>query len=273
MRSSVSHFEIHCRSDYHFRCKEFVTPNRLDFYMVSIITGGEGIKTIGAQEYYLKRGTLCFVSPEQITSWQSIVDDHAGWSCVFTEDYLDTEYPFFKIDGNAVLELDESQLDYFTRFFEEIAAEYNGENPLKKDIIKAFLTIILKKAQGLGGIVTEDNSNAEQRLTMAFTRLFEQDFAPLRKQETICVKSPGAYARLLNVTQNHLNDTVRAVTGKSAGALIRERIIKEASQLLLHTTLDIAEIAFLLNIEDPSYFARFFKRYTGITPKQHREAV
>ncbi|SFF02902.1 AraC-like ligand binding domain-containing protein [Chitinophaga sp. CF118] len=275
-RSRVSHFEIHRRDDYHFKCREIIPPNRLDFYMINLITGGEGIKTFGTQEYYLKPGMLCFVSPGMITSWQSLVDNHAGWFCIFTSDFLQQDdlssYPFFKIGGNAVLHLDETQLQYFNNYFREIEEEFNGDSLQRQDIIKAFLTIILKKSQGIyASPCIYDNSNAGLRLTTTFTKLFEKDFETLQKLKATTFRSLGEYARLLNVSQNHLNDTVRLISGKTPGTLIRERIIKEASQLLIHTQLSIAEICFLFNFEDPSYFTRFFKRYTGITPKQHRE--
>ena len=132
------------------------------------------------------------------------------------------------------------------------------------DLIRAFLTIILKKTQQLYQVPSLENSNAGIRLTASFTKLFEEDF------KTLSPRSLEDYARQLNVTQNHLNDTVKAVTGKTPGTLIRERIIKEATQLLLHTRLSIAEICYMFNFTDPSYFTRFFKRYTGMTPGQYR---
>ena len=273
MRSSVSHIAIHRRDDYHFKCKEIVPPNRLDFYMVHLITAGEGIKTFGTQEYYLKPGMLAFVSPGMITSWQSIVDNHAGYFCIFTTDFLQQEiYPFFEIGGNAVIQLNDEQVQSFNNFFREIEQEFLGNSPHKMDIIKAFLIIILKKALDVYAAPSAlDNGNAGLRLTTAFAKLFDKDFETLQQYKSVSVKSLGEYAKLLNVSQNHLNDTVRAVSGKTPGTLIRERIVKEASQLLIHTQLSIAEICFLFNFEDPSYFTRFFKRYTGMTPKQHRE--
>lgn len=273
MRSSVSHIEIHRRDSYDFKCRDLVHPNRLDFYMINLITGGEGIKTFGTQEYYLKPGMLAFVSPGMITSWQSMVDNHAGYFCIFTADFLQQEtYPFFEIGGNAVIQLNDEQLQSFNHFFLELEKEFADDSPQKMDIIKAFLIIILKKALSIYAAPSAlDHGNAGLRLTNAFTKLFDKDFETLQQFKNVTIKPLGEYAKLLNVSQNHLNDTVRVVSGKTPGTLIRERIVKEASQLLIHTKLSIAEICFLLNFEDPSYFTRFFKRYTGMTPKQQRE--
>ncbi|WP_420152892.1 AraC family transcriptional regulator [Siphonobacter sp.] len=284
IRASVAHFEIHRRDDFRFRCQQTIASNRLDFYMVILITGGEGIHTFGVNEYYLKPGMLCFVSPGMITSWQTTVDEHAGYFCAFTSDFFQenlkdqqtlASYPFFSIEGSSALYLDETQTQYFSNFFREIEGEYHSQKPHKADLIRAFLTVILQKAQRMMVCDPEqclnDQSTAGLRLTKAFTKLFEQDFEPLKQLQPIQTETLASYAAKLNVTQNHLNDTIKAVAGKTPGELIRERTLKEASQLLLNTQLSVAEICFLLKFEDPSYFSRFFKRYTNRTPKQHRE--
>ncbi|MDB6080659.1 MAG: AraC family transcriptional regulator, partial [Akkermansiaceae bacterium] len=81
------------------------------------------------------------------------------------------------------------------------------------------------------------------------------------------------YAKMLGVTSGHLNDTVSAQTGRPAGALIRERILLEARRLLLHSELQIAEIAYHLGFGDPSYFARFFRREDGRPPGDFRMEI
>lgn len=284
IRASVAHFEIHRRDDFRFKCKETITSNRLDFHLVFIVTGGEGIHTFGDKEYYLKPGMLCFVSPGLITSWQTTVDDHAGYFCAFTSDFFQaglkdqdvlSSYPFFRDEGSAVIVLDDNKTEYFNGLFTEIEEEYNSDNAFKADLIRALLNVLFQKAIKLvltnkGGYLV-DVGNAAQRLTRNFVRLYQKDFVPLITEQAITVKSLSAYASALAVTQNHLNDSVKSVCGKTPGELIRERTLKEASQLLISTSLSIAEIAFLLLFEDPSYFARFYRKYTGISPKEQRQ--
>lgn len=286
IRASVSHFEIHRRDDFRFKCKETITSNRLDFYLVFIVTGGEGIHTFGDKEYYLKPGMLCFVSPGLITSWQTTVDDHAGYFCAFTSDFfqlglIDQEtlsnYPFFHNDGSAALNLSEEQTAYFNSLFIEIEQEYNADNTYKADLLRALLSLLFQKTLKLfdrdNGRCLVDAGNAAQRITRDFIRLYQKDFAPIMAHKLTTVKSLAEYADRLFLTQNHLNDAVKSVTGKTPGELIRERVLKEACLLLSHTSLSITEIAFLLQFEDPSYFARFFRKYAGISPKEQRNLI
>lgn len=65
---------------------------------------------------------------------------------------------------------------------------------------------------------------------------------------------------------NHLNRVVHASTGKSTTVLLAERLVREAKHLLQYTSWSIAEIAYGLGFEYPSYFNNFFKKYTGLTP-------
>ena len=120
-------------------------------------------------------------------------------------------------------------------------------------------------------LLTQDNSNAGLRLTKAFTKLFDKDFVNIKALKSVSIQSLDQYAAQLNVSRNHLIDTVKSVSGKPPGLLIHERIVKEVSQLLIHTELSIAEISYLFNFESASYFTRFYKRFMSVTPSQYRD--
>jgi AraC family transcriptional activator of pobA len=282
--SGPGHFEIHRRDDYRYQCREIIPANRLDFFMVNLITAGEGIKSFGVHEYYAKRGMLCFESPGKITSWQAKADNHAGYFCLFDADFfqhnlqaaeLIASYPFFQVDGFGAIQLSEDELLYFNSFFEEIEKEYASDSLYKAEIMRSFLIIIMKKAQSLYPAGTQsaspDNSNAGLRLTKAFTKLFDKDFDSLKILKPIPVRNLDYYSAQLNVSKNHLIDTVKSVAGKPPGVLMHERMVREAAQLLIHTELSIAEISYLFNFESQSYFARFYKRYMDISPSSYRE--
>jgi AraC-like DNA-binding protein len=86
-------------------------------------------------------------------------------------------------------------------------------------------------------------------------------------------KTVNFYARKLNVTQHHLNLIVKAVTGKTAGEIIRARSILEAKRLLTFTDSTVAEIAFQLRYTDSSYFAKAFKAETHQSPIEFKNQM
>jgi AraC-like DNA-binding protein len=79
------------------------------------------------------------------------------------------------------------------------------------------------------------------------------------------------YADLLSVTANHLNRTVKEVTGKTASESISEMLVQEAKAILKYTDASIAEIAYKFNFSEPASFNRFFKKMTGDTPMAFRK--
>jgi AraC family transcriptional regulator, transcriptional activator of pobA len=98
-----------------------------------------------------------------------------------------------------------------------------------------------------------------------------RNFEKLVEQHYKEKKLPREYAEMLFVTPNHLNTMCTTTAGKSAGELIRERVLLEAKRLLVNSQLSIAEIGYQLSFEDNAYFSRFFKKYTATTPESFRK--
>jgi AraC-like DNA-binding protein len=55
--------------------------------------------------------------------------------------------------------------------------------------------------------------------------------------------------------------------------VLQDRLILEAKRLLLHSSMSLKEVGFALNMEDPAYFSRVFKKATGHTPGEYRDHV
>ena len=68
-----------------------------------------------------------------------------------------------------------------------------------------------------------------------------------------------------------LSTTVNKITGKTVTDIIAKLVITDAEAKLKSTDLTIQEIAYSLNFPDISFFGKYFKRYTGMSPKQYRE--
>jgi AraC family transcriptional activator of pobA len=83
-------------------------------------------------------------------------------------------------------------------------------------------------------------------------------------------KTLDQYAVQLGISVAHLNALCRQMSGRSALQLIHERLILEARRELIYTSMTIKEVAELLGFTDPAYFTRFFKRQTGMSPKDFR---
>jgi AraC family transcriptional activator of pobA len=97
----------------------------------------------------------------------------------------------------------------------------------------------------------------------ALRRLVEEHFRAERQL--------AFYAEKLDMSVDRLNDHIKRATGVTAGHLIRQRVLTEAKRQLVFTTQPIHDIAFDLAFADPSHFARFFRKQTGIAPHEFRD--
>ena len=96
--------------------------------------------------------------------------------------------------------------------------------------------------------------------------LLERQFPVESTENPLQLKTAQDFASSLGVHVNHLNRSIKEVIGKSTTTVITERILTEAKALLQHTDWAIAEIAYALGFDYPTYFNNFFKKLTGTNP-------
>jgi AraC-like DNA-binding protein len=84
-------------------------------------------------------------------------------------------------------------------------------------------------------------------------------------------KSVAFYADKLNISAKRLNQVLKQKLGKTITQLLQERVLQEAKYELILSEQTIKEIAYTLGFEDNSYFSRFFRKQTGLTPEQFQK--
>jgi AraC family transcriptional activator of pobA len=85
-------------------------------------------------------------------------------------------------------------------------------------------------------------------------------------------KGVDSYAAQLNLSARQLNRLCKEAVNYTVSQLIDMRLYLEAKRRLYYTAESIKEISFDLGFEDPSYFARFFKNQSGLSPTLYRLA-
>jgi AraC-like DNA-binding protein len=105
--------------------------------------------------------------------------------------------------------------------------------------------------------------STEEVLTSQYTKLITEHFHS--------VHSVSEYARMLNVSPEHLNRLVKSQSGVTAHDWIAHILLREAKALLMYTASSVSEITYRLGFHDPSYFTKFFKKHTGATPLHFRK--
>lgn len=252
--------------------------SRKDFYKICLTTGKSKIHY--ADRSFETEGTILFFGNPHIPySWETLSTTYVGYTCLFSEDFLKTndrseslqQSPLFKIGGTPVLKITEQQRAFLNTIFQKMIEEQQTDYAYKDDLIRNYIHLIIHEALKLQPSENYDqHKNAASRLTSVFLELLERQFPIESADLPLQLKTAQDYARSLNVHVNYLNRAVKEVTGKSTTAHISERIISEAKALLQHTDWNIADIAYALGFEYPTYFNNYFKRMTGTNPKSLR---
>lgn len=113
-------------------------------------------------------------------------------------------------------------------------------------------------------------SARKKEIVQQYITALDNYIQQLKKGETNEVKEIREFAEMLHIHPVHLSNTIKEVTGRSTCSLYEERLVNVSKELLLTTNLPIGQIAEQLTY-DPSNFTKFFKHYTGTTPKQFRQ--
>ncbi len=281
---NIKNFKVHVNAQPDFYVKTFqqhkaehpfvMLPHSHDFYMLMIVTKGKGTHRIELDDYPVKPGSVFFMSPSEVHSWQ-LSDDTEGYILFFnTRFYLmDSgngnifELPLYNPEHkihSKILSL--KQLPEFQSLMENIRQESNSESAYQKRILRSYLDILLRKLAIVFNINQESKSG---QLTAALiprlTVLINQHFSE---------HLPASfYANELDMNLQRLNAITKKSLNKTVAALIHERLLNEAKRLLEYSTFTISEVAFHLNFNDNSYFTRFFKKETGMTPEQYRKRM
>lgn len=79
------------------------------------------------------------------------------------------------------------------------------------------------------------------------------------------------YAEQMNISSKYLTNIVNQVTGHTPKTIIDQYVILQIKMHLKRTTQSIKEMAWEFHFADVSFFCRYFKKHTGLTPQQIRE--
>jgi AraC family transcriptional regulator, transcriptional activator of pobA len=249
-------------------------PHRHDFFEVLFLRKGSGYHVIDGNKYEIKPPSVFFMSPGQAHKLE-LSQDIEGFIFIFTSDFYLLnrsnqnsliEFPFFYTvhqDNPPLLLANEQDILFLETLFRQSIAEMNqpGEYTLEmlRSILDLILTLCAARYQVDDNLL---NKGKGQMLVKKFFHLVEEN-----NQKKLLL---GDYARMIGVTPNHLTQTVRLLTGKTSSQIIKAKQLLEIKRMLYHTSLSVSEIAAKLNFDDQSYFTKFFKRETGLTPLQYR---
>lgn len=249
-------------------------PHRHDFFEVLYLLKGSGFHVIDGNKYDINPPCVFFMSPGQAHKIE-FSNDIEGYIFIFTaEFYLINqsnqnrliEFPFFftiRQDNRPLMLESAEDVAFLESLFMKGINEIGKGDNFSINLLRSVLDLILTSSAVL-------YKSDENQLTKGKGHIVVKRFFQLVEDNYQNNLTVNEYADKLAITPNHLTQTVNQLTGKTSLQIIKAKQILEIKRLLVHTNLGISEIANRLNFPDQSYFTKFFKRETGVTPLLYR---
>jgi AraC family transcriptional regulator, transcriptional activator of pobA len=254
----------------------FKTQFRSDFIAIFLITAGEVTFEINLTKYPATKNGLIVAPPNAIKQLVHFTKGATLSGISFTGDfmgkigmprnitelmeYFSSRYsPYWQLSAeHAVLITNQMQ-----QLHQRCVAYH--KHPYGKELLYHSLYSLFYEMTALSQVYAQPVSmhvSRKENLVVNFTNLVQKQF---RYQRNVQL-----YANTLCITPKYLTETVKEITGKTAGEIIHDFVLQEAKLLLENPALSIAEIANDLHFSDQSFFGKFFKRHTGFSPKEYR---
>ncbi|MDF2514977.1 MAG: AraC family transcriptional regulator [Sphingobacterium sp.] len=239
-----------------------------DFFEILFFKKAKGRLRLGQEVIELTDNNIIFISAFQKHTWELDPTHLEFTTLIFQEDFLNEFFAdklftyrllyFYQLHHTVKIAADDVHLSKFYTLLAEIKSELVQTEADSAHIIRSLLYYLLqtlnRKYARLNGLSLQ---KPENNFAYQFRMLLEQH---IQQKQRI-----NEYTALMGISRITLNHAVKAQFNTTATQLLKQRLLFEVQELLIHSDKSISEIAFELNFSEPNHLMRFFKAQTGKT--------
>lgn len=250
----------------------FKYPCRLDAISILVCVNGKIDCNINLKKYTIEKNTIVICRNSDILQIISTQDIKAYAGLVSTDFINELKINFWQqnihFSINPIIKnLNSNDLElinnYYNLFCSNIKTQRIETENIIKSLIQAFVYTIYSLVNGNELINKEHKPTHSEILLDKFLALVSKYHYTERKL--------SFYAEKMFLTSNYLSGEIKKISGKTAMDWINDYVIIEAKTMLKYSDLNIQEIAYQLNFASQSLFGKYFKKQTGISPKDFRK--
>lgn len=247
-------------------------PFMMDEIRILVLQRGHVDVKVNMLDHRLEAGTLIFIGRCVVTEIKNVTEDIQGFVLSMSDEMLRLSAgnivpkAFAGHLQDFILPLSNKEIDFLDNLHLLL---YNA---LKHEMSSS--PVVIQLVGALMMHVSYLWEKSESSLTGARTReqqLFS-DFIRLLSQHAPMHHTLDFYASHLCVTPRYMSTIVSNASGKTAKYWIDEAIVNAIKVQLRYTDKQVSEIAYDMNFPNPSFFCKYFKRLTGMTPIDYRDS-
>lgn len=173
-----------------------------------------------------------------------------------------------KVKRMPVSHMEPDMMEESLMIYNEIKKKLsNPDYRFKEEVAKSYIQIML--CNFFDRFVQKNETTEEQAPKSRKEELFK-NFIKLVKDNYLNHRSITFYADKLCVSPKYLSSVVHKVSETYATDWINQYVILEAKSMLRMKDTNIKDVSNHLNFANQSFFAKFFKKHTGYTPKEYK---
>ena len=252
-------------------------PGKLNAQTIIICSKGEMTVSCNFRNYTLSENTV-FISQPNSTLSLDVTEDFEGYIMASTEHGL-SEYTIDpkhlpdlmdKTYDTPMIQIEKDECERMCKAM-GLLSDYikeKSDSPFRPSIIKsAISTFAYLTAETLHSHLPE--IEYELRTVKREKEHFNK-FLKLLSENYTLHREVNWYAEALHLTPRYLTTTIRKVSGCTVSEWINRFVIKDAKYLLKHSDMTVQQVAYELNFPNQSFFGKFFKKHTGMSPGTFR---
>ena len=253
---------------------DFNHPYIMDGIAFSICVKGYARLKINLKEYVIEKNTMIIITPNTIMEFLEISDDFLMEYLVFSVEFLDdlgmiatSDLPA-KIEDEPCLKVSEEETHSLLELHAIIVKQYNRINHIyREELAKRLLDVLLLEVASIYKIPREREMKVLNRKEELFNNFIQLLVKHHTKERSITF-----YADKLCLTPKYMAQIIKGVSGQSAMEWINNITILSIKAMLKSSNHTVLQISEDMNFPNPSFFGRYFKEHTGMTPVQYRES-
>ncbi len=249
--------------------KDFLRKSRqinIDFYLLAIKPPLEKDQIID-QKFEDQANSFLYVDCPQNTMAWDVNEPDSGYVIMVAAKLVHRvakAYNFVHYNNHEALYLTKEEEVLLWDLFKKACDEFQRPH-YSKEVILSYITLILSYTQIYYDRQFDTRSAAYHQVVDDFYRNIKDYYS--RGDEVSGMPSVAYFAQKAYLSPNYFGDLVKHFTGQSPIEHIQDFVLRLAKEKLKNTSLSISEISYSLGFDYPNYFARFFRKKTGMSPK------
>lgn len=252
----------------------FEIPTKVSSYLFLLCIRGTCKVSLHLTQYTMKKGSLMVILPDL---YFQVIEQSSDCRFIFSG---------FAAELVRCSNLFSKTLEYTPSIFEKPLIQLDKK---ASELLYSYMRLLIKAKNVSNNLITEEQASLSYTQLIlglsslitngkSITQQYNRNHEIVKELVRMVVlnyhteRNVGFYADKMHLSPQHLSTTIKKITGKTLTDIISSFIINDAKAKLKSSEMTIQEIAYSLNFPDISFFGKYFKRYTGMSPKQYRNS-